>query len=73
MLVVPDLKSGNMLAKQLEFMGDAASAGTVLGRQSADRADQPRRLTRVSNRLLRHRPPAGAAQQGVAAMNATQY
>ncbi len=30
-LVVPDLESGNMLAKQLEFMGDAASAGIVLG------------------------------------------
>ena len=30
-LVVPDLESGNMLAKQLEFMGSAASAGIVLG------------------------------------------
>jgi len=30
-LVVPDLESGNMLAKQLEFMGDAATAGIVLG------------------------------------------
>ena len=30
-LVVPDLESGNMLAKQLEFLGDAASAGIVLG------------------------------------------
>lgn len=30
-LVVPDLESGNMLAKQLEYMGDAASAGIVLG------------------------------------------
>ncbi|NZA27258.1 bifunctional enoyl-CoA hydratase/phosphate acetyltransferase [Luteimonas sp. SJ-92] len=30
-LVVPDLESGNMLAKQLEFMGDAVSAGIVLG------------------------------------------
>ncbi len=30
-LVVPDLESGNMLAKQLEFMGDASSAGIVLG------------------------------------------
>jgi len=30
-LVVPDLESGNMLAKQLEFMGDACSAGIVLG------------------------------------------
>ena len=30
-LVVPDLESGNMLAKQLVFMGDATSAGIVLG------------------------------------------
>ena len=30
-LVVPDLESGNMLAKQLEFLGDAATAGIVLG------------------------------------------
>lgn len=30
-LVVPDLESGNMLARQLEFMGGACSAGVVLG------------------------------------------
>jgi len=30
-LVVPDLESGNMLAKQLEHLGGAASAGIVLG------------------------------------------
>ena len=30
-LVVPDLESGNMLAKQLIYLGDAASAGIVLG------------------------------------------
>lgn len=30
-LVVPDLESGNILAKQLIYMGDAASAGIVLG------------------------------------------
>jgi phosphate acetyltransferase len=30
-LVVPDLESGNMLAKQLEYLADAASAGIVLG------------------------------------------
>jgi len=29
--VVPDLESGNMLAKQLEYLGGAASAGIVLG------------------------------------------
>lgn len=30
-LVVPDLESGNMLAKQLMYLGNAASAGIVLG------------------------------------------
>ena len=30
-LVVPDLESGNMLAKQLEYLGDALAAGIVLG------------------------------------------
>ena len=30
-LVVPDLESGNMLAKQLEFLGGAESAGIVMG------------------------------------------
>lgn len=30
-LVVPDLESGNMLAKQLEYLGGAVSAGVVLG------------------------------------------
>jgi phosphotransacetylase len=30
-LVVPDLESGNLLAKQLEYLGGAASAGIVLG------------------------------------------
>jgi phosphotransacetylase/acyl dehydratase len=30
-LVVPDLESGNMLAKQLEYLGEAQCAGVVLG------------------------------------------
>ncbi|WP_066459773.1 bifunctional enoyl-CoA hydratase/phosphate acetyltransferase [Castellaniella caeni] len=30
-LVAPDLESGNMLAKQLMYLGDATSAGIVLG------------------------------------------
>jgi phosphotransacetylase len=30
-LIVPDLESGNMLAKQLEYLGGAASAGIVMG------------------------------------------
>ncbi|KVT41271.1 bifunctional enoyl-CoA hydratase/phosphate acetyltransferase [Burkholderia ubonensis] len=30
-LVVPDIEAGNMLAKQLEYLGSAASAGVVVG------------------------------------------
>jgi len=30
-LVVPDLEAGNMLAKQLEYLGDAQAAGITLG------------------------------------------
>jgi len=30
-LVVPDLESGNMLAKQLEYLANALTAGIVLG------------------------------------------
>ena len=30
-LLVPDLESGNMLAKQLEYLGGAELAGIVLG------------------------------------------
>lgn len=30
-LVVPDIESGNMLAKQLQYLADAQSAGIVLG------------------------------------------
>jgi phosphate acetyltransferase/phosphate butyryltransferase len=30
-LVVPDLESGNILAKQLEYLGDAQAAGLVMG------------------------------------------
>ena len=30
-LLVPDLESGNMLAKQLEYLGGAQLAGIVLG------------------------------------------
>jgi phosphate acetyltransferase/phosphate butyryltransferase len=29
--IVPDLESGNMLAKQLEYLGGAEGAGIVLG------------------------------------------
>ena len=40
-LVVPDLESGNMLAKQLEYFAEAQAAGIVLGAR-ADCADQSR-------------------------------
>jgi phosphotransacetylase/acyl dehydratase len=60
-LVVPDLESGNMLAKQLEYMGDAATAGIVLGAKVpivlTSRADS--RETRIAScaiaLLLAHR------------------
>jgi phosphate acetyltransferase/phosphate butyryltransferase len=65
-LVVPDLESGNMLAKQLEYLGGAASAGIVMGMRVplilTSRADS--RETRIASCALavliahrhRHRP-----------------
>jgi phosphate acetyltransferase/phosphate butyryltransferase len=63
-LVVPDLESGNMLAKQLEYLGGAASAGIVMGVRVplilTSRADS--RETRIASCALavliahRHRP-----------------
>jgi phosphate acetyltransferase/phosphate butyryltransferase len=50
-LVVPDLESGNMLAKQLEYLGNAQLAGLVLGARVpivlTSRADDPR--TRIAS------------------------
>jgi phosphotransacetylase/acyl dehydratase len=44
-LVVPDLESGNMLAKQLEYLADAQTSGIVLGARVpivlTSRADNP--------------------------------
>ena len=44
-LVVPDLESGNMLAKQLEYLADAQTSGIVLGARVpiilTSRADSP--------------------------------
>jgi phosphate acetyltransferase/phosphate butyryltransferase len=44
-LVVPDLESGNMLAKQLEYLAEAQGAGVVLGARVpialTSRADKP--------------------------------
>ena len=53
-LVVPDLESGNMLAKQLEYLAGASSSGLVLGAQVpialTSRADGP--INRVASALL---------------------
>lgn len=50
-LVVPDLESGNMLAKQLTFLAGADAAGVVMGARVpiilASRADAPR--TRIAS------------------------
>lgn len=50
-LVVPDLESGNMLAKQLTFLAGADAAGVVMGAQVpiilTSRADTPR--TRIAS------------------------
>jgi len=53
-LAVPDLESGNMLAKQLEYFAGASGAGLVLGARVpialTSRADSAR--TRVASSLL---------------------
>ncbi|MDP3650584.1 MAG: bifunctional enoyl-CoA hydratase/phosphate acetyltransferase [Rhodoferax sp.] len=53
-LLVPDLESGNMLAKQLEYLGGASGAGLVLGAKVpialTSRADGP--MNRVASALL---------------------
>ena len=50
-LVVPDLESGNMLVKQLEYLGEAQAAGIVLGARVpivlTSRADSP--ATRIAS------------------------
>lgn len=66
-LVVPDLESGNMLAKQLEHMGDASSAGVVLGAKvpivltsRADSRESRIASCAIASMLARHyrsRPP----------------
>jgi phosphate acetyltransferase len=53
-LVVPDLESGNMLAKQLEYLAGATGSGLVLGARVpialTSRADGP--MNRVASALL---------------------
>lgn len=73
-LVVPDLESGNMLVKQLEYLGGAQLAGIVMGARVpivlTSRADKARsRLAScAAARLLSHAwatvgPSAGAAER----------
>jgi phosphate acetyltransferase len=56
-LAVPDLESGNMLAKQLEYLAGATGSGIVLGARVpialTSRADGPR--ARVASALLAQR------------------
>jgi len=54
-LVVPDLESGNMLAKQLEYLANAESAGIVLG------ARVPIVLTSRSDSPLAHQASCALA------------
>ncbi|HZP93138.1 MAG TPA: bifunctional enoyl-CoA hydratase/phosphate acetyltransferase [Burkholderiales bacterium] len=63
-LVAPDLESGNMIAKQLEYLADAQSAGVVLGARVpivlTSRADPARaRIASCAVALLlaRQKPP----------------
>ena len=53
-LIVPDLESGNMLAKQLEYLGGASAAGIGLGARVplvlTSRADSPE--TRLASAAL---------------------
>lgn len=72
-LVVPDLESGNMLAKQLEYLGGARLAGIVLGARVpiilTSRADPPE--SRVAScaiaSLLASTPAESATGQRYAA------
>jgi phosphate acetyltransferase len=67
-LVVPDLESGNMLAKQLEYLADAVLAGVVLGARVpivlTSRADtaQTRAASCAVAQLMAHKKREAAAQ-----------
>ena len=67
-LVVPDLESGNMLAKQLEYLGGAQAAGLVMGAQvpivltsRADSAHSRIASCAIALLLIEHRRKALAA------------
>ena len=66
-LVVPDLESGNMLAKQLSFLAGADAAGVVMGARVpiilTSRADAPRaRIASCAVAVLVARSHAAAAE-----------
>jgi phosphotransacetylase len=67
-LLVPDLESGNMLAKQLAYLGGAASAGIVLGARVpivlTSRADT--RESRIASCAVALVAARGAARGGAA-------
>jgi phosphotransacetylase len=59
-VLVPDLEAGNMLAKQMTYMGDAQTAGIVLGARvpiilTSRSADGPQRLLSTALAVLLHR------------------
>ena len=67
-LVVPDLESGNMLAKQLEYLGGAQAAGIVMGAKvpivltsRADSAHSRIASCAIALLLINHRLKALAA------------
>lgn len=69
-LVVPDLESGNMLAKQLEYLADAEAAGIVVGARVpvilTSRSDSPKsRLASCAVAvLMAHARRKGKGQSG---------
>lgn len=70
-LVAPDLESGNMIAKQLEYMANALSAGVVLGAKVpivlTSRADtaETRTASCAIAALMAHAARQAAAKGGV--------
>lgn len=64
-LLVPDLVSGNILAKDLEYLAGATAAGIVMGLSApvvlSSRADPPAaRLAALAMAVLLHRVPASS-------------
>ena len=70
-LVVPDLESGNMLAKQLEYLADAEAAGIVLGARvpivwpSRAHNSTPRLASCAVMAMLVHARRKGGTAQGI--------